>query len=402
MRRTTLLLALFLAALEPAGAAAQSAAAPVRPASDWRADALSLEAIVNETYAYPERLDGGEYRLTAPLRAEAARVADGRSLVRFAERALLLLADHHAITGSSLAESWAVVPTYADLWIERRNDAHVVEAVRPGSPAAQAGVRPGDVLAAVGGIDTTRAVAAFWEDLGVTAVTDERAGFAARILAAGRRNARRSLTFRRADRRLPPLDLPNLYQLPRQDLPLVTVVAERRSLRLRFNDSLGNSATVAAFDAAMAQGRPGQRIVLDLTETPSGGNSNVARAILGWFVDRPRFYQMHNLPAEARQTGVVRQWVEQVLPRPGRRHRGPVTVLVGRWTGSMGEGLAIGFDAIGGEVEGTRMAGLLGAVYDRRLEHSGLIVKLPAERLMSPGGLPREEFVPRRRAPRVR
>jgi hypothetical protein len=400
VRRMPQLLAFFLAALAPATAAAQSAAAPVRPASDWSADALSLEAIVNETYAYPERLEGGEYRLTAPLRAEAERVADGRALVRFAERALLLLADHHAITGSSLAGSWAVVPTFADLWIERRSGDHVVEAVRPGSPAAQAGVRPGDVLAAVGGADTPEAVAAFWDDLGVAAVTDERAGFAARILAAGRRDARRSLTFRRAGRRLPPLDLPNLYQLPRPGLPPVTAVPEGRSLRLRFNDSLGDSATIAAFDAAMAQARPGQRIVLDLTETPSGGNSNVARAILGWFVDRPFFYQMHNLPSEARQTGIARQWVEQVLPRAGRRHRGPVTVLVGRWTGSMGEGLAIGFDAIGAEVAGTRMAGLLGAVYDRRFERSGLIVKLPAERLMSPAGLPREEFVPRRRAPR--
>ncbi len=404
MRHTVLILALAVAALAPAAAvatAAQTAAAPVRAASDWRADALSLEALIAETYAYPERLDGGAYRLTAPLRAEAARVGDGRALVRFAERALLLLADHHAITGSSLAGSWAVVPTYADLWIERRGADHVVEAVRPGSPAARAGVRPGDLLAAVGGTDTAQAIAAFWEDLGVANVTDARAGFAARILAAGRRDARRRLTFERAGTPLAPLDLPNLYQLPRPDLPPVIAVADGRSLRLRFNDSLGDSATIAAFDAAMAQARPGQPIVLDLTETPSGGNSNVARAILGWFVDRPRFYQMHSLPSEARRTGIARQWVEQVLPRPGRSHRGPVTILVGRWTGSMGEGLAIGFDAIGAEVAGTRMAGLLGAVYDRRLEHSGLIVKLPAERLLSPAGLPREDFVPRRRAPRA-
>jgi hypothetical protein len=39
--------------------------------------------------------------------------------------------------------------------------------------------------------------------------------------------------------------------------------------------------------------------------------------------------------------------------------------------------MAIGLDAIGAAVEGTRMAGLLGAVYDERLPNSGLIVKLP-------------------------
>jgi hypothetical protein len=56
--------------------------------------------------------------------------------------------------------------------------------------------------------------------------------------------------------------------------------------------------------------------------------------------------------------------------------------------------MAIGLDAIGAAVEGTRMAGLLGAVYDERLPNSGLIVKLPVERLYAVDGTPREEFEP--------
>ena len=73
-----------------------------------------------------------------------------------------------------------------------------------------------------------------------------------------------------------------------------------------------------------------------------------------------------------------------------------MTVRVGRWTGSMGEGLAVGFDAIGARVEGGLMAGLLGAIYDHRLERSALVVKLPTERLYAVDGTPREAFVPRR------
>jgi carboxyl-terminal processing protease len=60
----------------------------------------------------------------------------------------------------------------------------------------------------------------------------------------------------------------------------------------------------------------------------------------------------------------------------------------------MGEGIAIGFDAIGACVTGSKMAGLLGAVYDHRLAHSGLVIKLPTERLMHVDGTPRERFVP--------
>ena len=60
----------------------------------------------------------------------------------------------------------------------------------------------------------------------------------------------------------------------------------------------------------------------------------------------------------------------------------------------MGEGLAIGFAAFGARVEGTNMAGLKGAVYDFKLPVSGFVVKLPAERLFTVHGLPREKFVP--------
>jgi len=163
---------------------------------------------------------------------------------------------------------------------------------------------------------------------------------------------------------------------------------------IRFNDSLGEDATIAAFDEAMARARPGQLVVLDLRDTPSGGNTVVARAIMGWFVSEARPYQIHNLPAEERETGVPRQWVEQVLPRAGKRHEGPVVVRVGRWTGSMGEGLAVGLDALGALVVGEPMAGLLGAIYDHRLPRSGLVIKLPTERLQAVDGTPREAFRP--------
>jgi carboxyl-terminal processing protease len=214
------------------------------------------------------------------------------------------------------------------------------------------------------------------------------------MLAAGRRDSPRRLTVEGPGGRRT-LDLPSLYAVQRPNRPPVETSREAGALVIRINDALGDSATIAAFDAAMRQASPRQPIVVDLSETPSGGNTTVARAILGWFVEAPRFYQMHSLPGEQRRTGIARQWVEQVLPRPGLRHRGPVEVRVGRWTGSMGEGLAIGFHAIGASVTGSRMAGLLGAIYDHRLSHSGLVVKIPTERLMTVTGQPRESFVPR-------
>ena len=41
------------------------------------------------------------------------------------------------------------------------------------------------------------------------------------------------------------------------------------------------------------------------------------------------------------------------------------------------------------------MAGLLGAIYDYKLPASGIVLKLPTERLMSVDGIARENFIPR-------
>ncbi len=355
-------------------------------------DAQGLERLINERYAYLDRLPGNRFELTPPLRDEARTVETRQDLIRFAERALSLLADHHAITGASLRDSWAVFPSYGDLWIEQHSGAYHIEQVRADSPAWVAGIRAGDRLVGVGGTTIDEAVADYWADLGTTE-NPQRNAFAARVLAAGRRDRPRSLLIRQGA--APPrlFELPNLYATPPPDAAPLTVRETASTCEIRFNNSLGNEATIAAFDAAMAVIGPDRPLVLDLTDTPSGGNTTVARAIMGWFVTQPTGYQMHRLPLEERRTGVARQWIEQVLPRSDRHHVGPVTVRVGRWTGSMGEGLAIGMAAIGARVEGTRMAGLLGAISDHRLS-SELVVKLPTERLSSVDGVAREDFVP--------
>ena len=367
-------------------------AADLAPA-DYAADARSIEKRVNEDYAYLDRFADGRMPMTEKLRAEAAAVGDEKQLIRYAERALTLLADHHAITGSSLPDSWAVFPSYADLWVERRGDAFVIQQVRAMSPAQREGVREGDRLVAVDGKPIAAAVAGFWADLGAEG-GGERDGFAARVLAAGKRDRERRFTIQRGTAPPRELKLANLYFMALMDRPVLQFTQAGPDLVITFNDSLGHDATIAAFDNAMARARAGQRIIINLTDTPSGGNTTIARAILGWFVTKPTFYQVHSLPAEERQSGIARRWVEQVLPRAGKYHRGPVTVRVGRWTGSMGEGLAIGFDAIGARVEGSRMAALLGAIYDHKLEKSGQVIKFPTERLYAVDGTPREKFVP--------
>jgi carboxyl-terminal processing protease len=148
-------------------------------------------------------------------------------------------------------------------------------------------------------------------------------------------------------------------------------------------------------DAALKELESTAGLILDLRDTPSGGNTTVARGIMGRFLEREGFYQKHSLPDEERASGVKRSWVEVVSPRGDHPYKAPVVVLVDHWTGSMGEGIAIGMDGLKrATVVGTRMAGLLGATRQITLPNSGIGVSFPAEKLFHVNGTPREDFVP--------
>ena len=390
----TLLAALCLAAI-PAGArtSAQTNVQKAQPtAADYLSDAQALPGLIAANYAYLDHLPGGVMPDSPILDAERDAVHDHDSLLRYAEDTITTLADHHGLTQDSFKDDWAIVPSYSDLWIVRSDGAYVIDAVKPGSPAEKAGLRRGDRLSAVDGMNMDTMIRVFWARLGLE-ITDERAAYAARVLAAGRRDRDRYLTVVGATGVPRNVTLASLYA-DQTSLPPVTVISGPKGVtRIKLNNDLGDNATITAFDAAMAQIPPRAPVVIDLTDTPSGGNTSVARAIMGWFVTKPMPYQVHNLPSEMRETGIARQWIEEVLPRAGKYHPGPVSVRAGRWTGSLGEGLAIGFKALGKPVCGTSMAGLKGAVYDFDLPKTGLRVKFPAERLYTVAGAPRETVV---------
>jgi carboxyl-terminal processing protease len=135
-------------------------------------------------------------------------------------------------------------------------------------------------------------------------------------------------------------------------------------------------------------------MILDLRETPSGGNTTVARGIMGRFIEKEGFYQKHVLLTEEQRFGVRRSWMELVSTR-GVVYKQPLVILVNHWTGSVGEGIAIGFDALKrARIVGTPMAGLNGAMYSYQMPHSKIGLSIPVEQLYHVNGTPREAFRP--------
>jgi C-terminal processing protease CtpA/Prc len=156
---------------------------------------------------------------------------------------------------------------------------------------------------------------------------------------------------------------------------------------IRLN-ALDDPRSVAMFDSALALFRESAGLVLDLRNTPGGGNTSVAEPVLGRFIAATEGYQ----DVRPRHGAA---YIRSITPRGPFTYSAPLVVLVGRWTGSMGEGMAIGLDGMRrGVVVGTPMAGLAGAVDDFKLPCSELLIALPTARLLHVNGTPRERWVP--------
>ena len=373
---------------------AARAGSPGLTAEDASGDFEMLWKYADENYAYfDDKLTRwAEVRNLYRPRLDAVQTK--ADLIALFEAMLSELYDSHAHLTVNTADSPPLIPSGTDLWAGWRDGRAVVLDVRRPSRAADAGIRVMDEIATIDGIPVATAVES---RIGrsLRAVDDRARSWALRVALAGKRNAPREIGVSQPGgaRLIRVLPLQNT----REGEGLLAVKTLPGGVGyIRIADSLGEADLIREFDTALARFRNTAALILDLRNTPGGGNTTVARGILGRFVSKESPYQRHVLVGEERSTGVRRSWLELVAPRGPFIYRKRVLVLVNHWTGSMGEGLAIGFDATGaGTVVGTEMAGLLGATNHFELPHSKIGVNLPAERLTHVNGTPRENFRPR-------
>lgn len=177
---------------------------------------------------------------------------------------------------------------------------------------------------------------------------------------------------------------------------LLSVEVENQIGIIRINNSLGTYELISEFDETLDRLSDTKGLIIDLRNTNNGGNTYVAKGIMSRFIDKELPYQKHYYAYSVNnQPEIVRSWLELVTPR-GKQYKKPVVVLVGRWTGSMGEGLAIGFDAMNrAEIVGTEMKRLAGSDFDFKFKNQNYGYKLILEKLYHIDGTPREEYIPK-------
>ncbi|MFM7376737.1 MAG: S41 family peptidase [Erythrobacter sp.] len=352
-----------------------------------------VASILRQNYAYLGRVADADAVLAA-AGASAADVTSVAQLGTIAEALGYAFRDGHFHVRPVAGPERAWVPSSSDFWIGRRGAAWVVSDVRPDSAAYRQGVRPGWELLEMDG----RPVADLAREALRPVVSDPDAAqleYGVNVVTPGRLGQARRFTFRHASRERR-IDLPPAQEsfAPRPDGPF-SVIDHGGIARIRFHNSLGDNGVIAAFDAALASLDGTRALILDLRDTPGGGNTTVARAILGHFVAEPAIYQIHRNAFEDAVFGVPRMYAEYVVPRGPRWDR-PVVVLAGRWTGSVGEALAMAFDRTAGvPTIGAPLADLLGTFNTNATDNGCLELKFAWDSLYSADGTPREAWQPR-------
>jgi len=353
---------------------------------------------ISEDYAYFDQKQTDWKKVREIYRPQINAVKTRSDFITLLESVLEELYDFHTHLNTNTPASPRLVPSGTDIWAEWVNGRALITEVRPGLFAQRTGVRNGMQLTAINGQPVDEAVT---RRLGKSLRSQDQAAknWALRILLAGRHNEKRSIEVTSGGER----KVFTVFTLDDQsggEAVQTRPLLEFRRLEedlgyIRINNSLGDTDLIKQFDIALGELRNTHGLILDLRDTPSGGNTTVARGIMGRFIRHDLAYQKHSIPAEERLYGTKRSWVELVSPRGAFSYSAPVVVLVDHWTGSMGEGIAIGMDGMRRAIiVGTEMARLVGATSGITLPNTGIGVHFPTEKLFHINGSPRENFVP--------
>jgi len=316
------------------------------------------------------------------------------SFVALLEKMFYEIYDHHASLNTNTPESQRLVPSGADIWAEYVNNVPIITEVRKNLNAEKSGIKAGMQVIALNDIPIEQAIKAILPR-SMSSNDNEAKNYALRVLLAGKHSEPRKITAIYKHQKL------DFYpdQSGNIDIHEYESSIESKLLAndvgfIRINNCLGDNALIKDFDSVLNRFMKTKALILDLRETPSGGNTTVARAIIGRFINKEGFYQKHELPAEQTATGVKRSWIEIVSPRK-EIYSKPLVLLVNHWTGSVSEGIVIGFDAFKRVTTiGTKMAGLNGAIYSYQMPNTKIGFGFPVEKLYHINGQPRELFTP--------
>lgn len=265
-------------------------AAPA-PASEAGFDAVAAWAEFSElmrlSYSYFEREDINGPDILKHFERHALITRSRAQFVDVLQIVARNFADPHLVVGPFTPDDPSIIPTASDIRAVGKDGVFLVIDVRSESDAQAKRVEPGDRIVSVDGVSVRLAIERLlgrrFGDL-----SGAQVDHGLNTALAGVHDRPRTIEIE-TDGMTRRVVLEPASRLARRISELQPITIERadRIAVIRFNNSLGRNETIAAFRAALTANIKAEVLVLDFRNTPSGGNTTVARAIMSHFTREP-------------------------------------------------------------------------------------------------------------------
>ncbi len=344
---------------------------------------------INNNYAYFDQQKLNWNKVKEIYQPQVKQITNNNDFIRFLETVINEFHNGHISLNTNLNSSNRIIPSGQDLFVEKIKDKFYITDIRKGFGADLSGLKIGDEISLFNGKSVNEQIGQFLPK-STSIFTQEMFQYANNMLFAGTHNIKREITVTRKGETLN--FYPDNFPIKKTTKLVETKILNKSTAYIKINNSLGNLNIIKDFDKSVDEYLQYNNLVIDLTETPSGGNTTAARCIMGRFINKDMPYQQHEFDEKEFQT--KRNWVEYVTPRKNQ-YKGKLYIIVGHWTGSMGEGIAVGFDGLKrAKIIGTKMAGLLGGINSFKMSETNIGFQIPTERIYHIDGTPRENYSP--------
>lgn len=350
-----------------------------------------LISVLSEDYAYAKDKAVDWDCLQRHYKAQIKNITSEEEEVLLFEFLLDEFYDSHVILNTNRKKSYRL---YAPLYVVQLNQQFVIQSVWDETQAAFNFNLVGARILTFNGKTVQQLINDFPVNCVDKSLPEVKEWLINKSLA-GSYHEKRLLEIQLSDGQIKEIDLDNCK--PQKHTAFLDVSQQEGLGIIRLHNSLGQNDLVGQFDKALDQLMETEGLILDLRNTVDGGNSYVARGIMSRFISTSLPYQQHEYMEQYGQNPkVLRQWMEYVVPR-GKTYTAPMVVLVGRWTGSMGEGLAVGLDGMDrAMLMGSEMERLAGEMQYIPFHNRNYGFRISTAKLAHIDGTPREKYLPPR------
>lgn len=204
-------------------------------------------------------------------------------------------------------------------------------------------------------------------------------------ILAGKYNEKRELTLKLKNGNIIKFDINNVKL--RNDKGILSYKIIDNIGIIRINNSLGNIFTRFAMNKALRKLKHTEGIVIDIRNSANGGSTFAAYPIIAHFIKQKIPFQKYEFLDGKQKT-------DQLKPKKPFVNK-PMVLVVGRWTGSVGEGLASGVKSNKiGMVLGTEMEKLAGSMCGYKFKYLPYDYQIPCNDVQQLNGKSRTDLKP--------